>query len=129
MRCLACGARLPTPEVVERVRAGDPDPRCERADAGAACGGVLSADIVRFGDPLDARDWRRARDWADEADALVGAGSTLSVYPAAGLVDDALSRGVPVVIVNAQPTAYDDRAAAVVRADVQAALPALFAPA
>ncbi len=129
VRCLACGARRPTPEVVERVRRGDPDPRCEVVVAGAACAGVLSADIVRFGDPLDASEWRRARAWADEADSLVGAGSTLSVYPAAGLVDDALARGVPVVIVNAQPTAYDDRAAALVRADVQVALPALLATA
>ncbi|HEV2427394.1 MAG TPA: NAD-dependent deacetylase, partial [Acidimicrobiales bacterium] len=113
-------------DVVERVRAGDPDPHCGRELGDRICGGVLSADIVRFGDPLDPLDRRRAAEFVDAADAMVVAGSTLTVYPAAGLVDGALARGVPLVIVNAQPTGYDALARAVVRADVQVALPAIL---
>ncbi len=56
-------------------------------------------------------------------------GSTLAVYPAAGLVPLAHRRGRAVVIVNAQPTPYDDLAGAVVRGSISDVLPVLVATA
>jgi NAD-dependent deacetylase len=54
-------------------------------------------------------------------------GSSLTVHPAAGLVDVAAAYGARVVIVNAEPTPYDDLAAAVIRDPIGTALPALVA--
>ena len=55
-------------------------------------------------------------------------GSTLSVYPAAGLVPLAFRNLIPVVIVNAEETAYDHLASSVVREPISEALPKLVAP-
>jgi NAD-dependent deacetylase len=60
------------------------------------------------------------------ADLLLAVGSTLSVHPAAGLVPLAARSGIPVVIVNADPTPYDDLAMAVVRTPISDALPQLL---
>jgi NAD-dependent protein deacetylase/lipoamidase len=54
-------------------------------------------------------------------------GTSLGVYPAAGLVPTAASSGADVVIVNAEPTPYDSVAGAVVRAPISEALPAIVA--
>ena len=57
---------------------------------------------------------------------MLAVGSTLAVHPAAGLVPFAVRFGIPVVIVNADPTPYDDIALAVVRTPISDALPALL---
>ena len=67
----------------------------------------------------------RAEAAATSCDLLLAVGSTLMVHPAAGLVPIAAQAGAKVVVVNAQPTPYDDLAAAVVRVPISEALPAL----
>jgi NAD-dependent deacetylase len=59
---------------------------------------------------------------------LLAVGSTLSVYPAAGLVPLAREAGAEVVIVNAEPTPFDSIASAVVRGSISEVLPVLVAP-
>ncbi len=125
-RCLTCGARGPTDRVVHRVRRGDPDPRCEETIDARPCGGVLSVDIVRFGDALDPADWERAIDWFARADLLLAVGSTLSVRPVAQLADDLARSGRDLVIVNAEPTRLDDVARLVVRGDIDEIVPSLL---
>jgi NAD-dependent deacetylase len=119
--CWSCGREGPMEPTLERVRGGDLDPQCE------ACGGILKSATISFGQPLDPDVLARAEAAASDCDLLLAVGSTLSVYPAAGLVPLAYRSGAAVVVVNAQPTPFDDLAGAVVREPISDALPALVA--
>ncbi|MHB8438792.1 MAG: SIR2 family NAD-dependent protein deacylase [Acidimicrobiales bacterium] len=124
VRCMACGHRQPAGPVLGRVRAGDEDPRCTERDAsGTVCGGILKSATISFGQPLVAEDLDRAADAARRCDLLLAVGSTLSVYPAAGIVPLALGHGAGLVIVNDQPTEFDAMADAVVRGAIGEVLP------
>ena len=68
----------------------------------------------------------RAMQVAGEADVFLAVGTTLQVYPVAGAVDIARSAGAKVIIVNAQPTAFDDVADAVFSASISEVLPAIL---
>lgn len=120
--CVACGARGPMDEVLDRVRAGEADPPCE------LCGGILKSATVMFGQSLDPVALRRAEVAAVEADVLLAVGTSLSVYPVAGMVPLAVEAGRSVVIVNAEPTPFDG-IAAVVRGSASEILPVLVAEA
>jgi NAD-dependent deacetylase len=65
----------------------------------------------------------RAMQVAAQADVFVAVGSTLQVYPVAGTVDVARSAGAKVVVINAQPTAFDDVADAVLPGSISEVLP------
>jgi len=69
----------------------------------------------------------RAMTVACEADLLLAIGSTLQVFPAAGVVPQAQEAGARIVIVNAQPTAMDDLADAVLQGAIGELLPAICA--
>lgn len=117
--CWRCGLEGPMEPELDRVRAGDPDPHCE------TCGGILKSATISFGQQLDPTTISRAEDAALTCDLLLAVGSTLSVYPAAGLVPLAYRSGAVVIIVNAQPTGFDHIASAVVRTPISEALPQL----
>jgi NAD-dependent protein deacetylase/lipoamidase len=121
--CTACGARMPTAEVLPRLDAGDPDPACP------VCGGVLKTATVYFGEALDADVLDAAAEAAADCDVFLAVGTSLGVYPAAGLVEVAAAHGARVVIVNAEPTPYDRLADLVVREPIGTALPAVVQPA
>jgi NAD-dependent deacetylase len=104
---------------LDRVRAGQDDPPC------ALCGGVLKSATVMFGQPLDSEVFAAATAAAQEADLFIAVGSTLIVEPAASLCSVAVRSGASLVIVNRDPTRYDDMAAAVIRQPIGAALPAI----
>ena len=72
-----------------------------------ACGGILKSATVMFGQSLDPAALRRAETAAVEAEVLLAIGTSLSVYPVAGMVPLAIEAGRPVVIVNAEPTPFD----------------------
>jgi NAD-dependent deacetylase len=118
--CWGCGMRGPMQLVLERVRAGEEDPACRD------CGGILKSDTISFGQQLVPEVIDRAMQAAGEADVLVAVGSTLQVYPVAGAVDIARSAGAKVIIVNAQPTAYDEVADAVLPGSISEILPAVL---
>lgn len=122
VRCWGCGARGPMRSALERVRAGEADPRCED------CGGVLKSTTISFGEPLDRAVVRRAREAATDCDAFLAVGTTLTVNPAAALVPLAKRSGAAVVIVNHDPTPHDGLADAVVRGSISEVLPALVQP-
>ena len=125
VRCLSCDARQATGDVLARVAAGEADPRCEAVVEGRPCGGVLATTIVRFGEQPDPLGMHRAKRAARDCDLLLCVGSTLSVYPVAGLVPTALDVGARVLIVNDAPTDYD-ASALCLRGDISAILPALL---
>jgi NAD-dependent deacetylase len=107
--CLSCGDRLPMDEVVARVRGGDADPHCAR------CGGLLKSATVSFGQELPADVIEDAFRRASESDLCLVVGSSLVVYPAAGVPIEAKRAGALVAIVNAEETDLDDIADVVVR--------------
>jgi NAD-dependent deacetylase len=117
--CWVCGDQGEMSVVLDRVRAGDPDPACE------SCGGILKSATISFGQSLDRRTVLRAEAAALECDVFLAVGTTLGVYPAAGLVPLAHENGAEVVIINDQPTPYDPIAAAVVRGSISDVLPGL----
>jgi NAD-dependent deacetylase len=121
VQCWSCRAEGPMETTLDRVRAGDPDPACEQ------CGGILKSATISFGQSLDPAVLAGAEEAAADCDLLLAVGSTLSVFPAAGLVPLAYRNGSTVVIVNAQPTPYDGLAGAVVRASISEVLPVLVA--
>jgi NAD-dependent deacetylase len=115
--CWGCGMRGPMQLVLERVRAGEADPPCRD------CGGILKSDTISFGQQLVPEVIDRAMQVAAQADLFIAVGTTLQVYPVAGAVDIARSAGAKLVIVNAQPTPFDEVADAVFPASISETLP------
>jgi NAD-dependent deacetylase len=120
VNCLSCARRLPMEEVLPRLDAGDEDPACE------ICGGILKSATVSFGQALDPAVLDAAVTATRSADLFLAIGTSLQVYPAAGLCDLALESGTSLVIVNATPTPYDEEATALLTTPIETTLPALF---
>jgi NAD-dependent deacetylase len=117
--CMRCGDRSPMDDVLSRVRAGEDDPSC----LVPGCDGILKSATISFGQNLVPEDLRRAEAAAATADLMLAVGTSLAVYPAAGLVPVAWHAGASVVIVNAEPTPFDDIASVVLRGSISKVLP------
>jgi NAD-dependent deacetylase len=117
--CMSCDWRGPMEPVLDRVRDGEEDPPCEQ------CGGILKSATISFGQPLVPHVIHRALRSAEEADLLLAVGTSLQVYPVAGAVPSAKASGARIVIINAEPTPFDDLADAVIREPIGDVLPAL----
>jgi NAD-dependent deacetylase len=117
--CLSCGWRGPMQRVLDRVRAGEEDPPCE------TCSGILKSDTISFGQALVPSVIERAMQAAMRADCLVAVGTSLQVYPIAGTVPSAKAAGAALIILNAQPTAFDDIADVRLTGGISHELPSL----
>ena len=115
--CITCGDRTDMAAALDRVRAGEDDPPC------ALCGGILKSATVMFGQPLDPGVFDRAAAAATYCDLFLAIGSTLTVEPAASLCAVAAEAGASLVIVNRDPTPYDQVATAVIRDPIGEAIP------
>ncbi|HEX6930926.1 MAG TPA: Sir2 family NAD-dependent protein deacetylase [Streptosporangiaceae bacterium] len=115
--CVGCGARTEMAATLDRVRAGDADPVCER------CGGILKSATVMFGQPLDRAVLAAAARAAAGCDLMLAVGSTLTVEPAASLCAVAADAGARLVIVNRDPTPYDHLATEVIGEPIGVAIP------
>jgi NAD-dependent deacetylase len=120
-KCMACDWRGPMQETLDRVRAGEGDPGCLH------CGGILKSATISFGENLVAADLHRSQLEAGRADVFVAIGTSLAVYPAAGLPEIALRNGSRLIILNAEQTPFDPMADVVVRDQLGDVLPALVA--
>jgi NAD-dependent deacetylase len=118
--CRACGASYPLADVVALLER-DPAPGC------AACGGVLKPDVVFFGELLPEHAIERASELAREARLLLVVGSSLEVYPVAGLPLETVQAGGRLAIVNRDPTPFDGDAELVVHAAAGETLSAVAA--
>jgi NAD-dependent deacetylase len=115
--CLECGDRAPMERALERVRGGELDPACR------SCGGILKSATISFGQSLVYEDLMRSERAARSCDLLIAVGSTLSVYPVAGVVPLAKRAGAKLVIVNGETTAMDELADVVLRGRIGELLP------
>ncbi len=100
--CLQCGAEADYETIAARVRAGEL-PTCP-------CGGVFKPDIVFYGEALPQQTFNEALEACQRADLCLVLGSSLTVYPAAALPEEAYQCGGRLVIVNDTPTPLDRRA-------------------
>ena len=116
--CLSCGERQDREAVQARFAAGETDLRCN-------CGGLLKPATISFGQAMPERETTMAFADAAAADVFLVVGSSLVVYPAAGLPRAALENGARLVIVNREPTPYDPVADLVVHTDAGPALAAV----
>ncbi|MFC9424412.1 NAD-dependent deacetylase [Streptomyces sp. NPDC056987] len=119
--CTGCHVRSSMREALDRVEAGEADPPCR------ACGGILKSATVMFGERLDPEVLAQALSIAKACEVFLAVGTTLQVQPAASLAGLAADHGARLVVVNAEPTPYDDRADRIVREPIGTALPALLA--
>ncbi|WP_405957180.1 SIR2 family NAD-dependent protein deacylase [Streptomyces phaeochromogenes] len=118
--CTKCRARGPMEDALARVEAGEEDPPC------LECGGILKSATVFFGEQLDPVVLGEAVAITKACHVFIAVGTSLQVQPAAGLAGIAADHDARLVIVNAEPTPYDDRADEVVREPIGTALPALL---
>jgi NAD-dependent deacetylase len=109
-------------EQLQRVRDGEADPPCP------ACGGIQRSATVAFGQSLDPDVVRAAVDASVHCDLFLAVGTSLTVSPASNLPVIASRAGARVIVVNAEPTAFDERADAVVRGQIGELLPSLVLP-
>lgn len=99
--------------------AGDGVPHC-------ACGGRIRPDVVLYGESLDLAVVEQASDALEQADMLIVGGTSLVVYPAAGMVD--LYRGDRLVLINKQANPLDARALIAIHAPIGEVLDAIAVP-
>jgi NAD-dependent deacetylase len=118
--CLDCAAAFELEEARERLAADGAVPRCD-------CGRPLKPDVVLFGELLPPGAMERATGLAARADLLLCVGSSLEVYPVAGLPAVTLRAGGRVAIVTQGPTPFDDDAEVKLDGDVVDDLQALLA--
>jgi len=121
--CLDCGDLREIHETLGRFAAGDADPPC------LVCGGLLRTNTIAFGQQLNPEVLAAAQTAAMTCDLALAIGTSLAVFPAAGLCDIALGRGIPLVICNGEPTNYDSVAAEVLREPIGEVLPRIIAAA
>ena len=117
--CMDCGARYPLSYIIDPACCPDGlVPRC-------SCGGVVRPDIVLYDELLDSDVMARSAEAIRQADTMVVGGTSLVVYPAAGLLR--YFRG-SLVLINRTPTQYDDRAQLVFRQSIGEVLSAAVEP-
>jgi len=117
--CMSCGMLAPMQKALDRVRAGEDDPPCRD------CGGILKSATISFGQALVPEVIDAAMRAAQQADVFLSIGTSLQVYPIAGVVPLARESGAKIVIMNAEPTPFDDIADAIFRDSISKILPQL----
>jgi NAD-dependent deacetylase len=120
-RCMICDGRVELDKVVELLESGDGAPEC------AACVSPLKPDVVLFGELLPDEAMAEAQAMAAEADLMLCIGSSLTVYPVAGLPGLTQSAGGKVALVTEGETPYDSEAELKLDGDVVAELEAVLA--
>ncbi|MDN3268865.1 Sir2 family NAD-dependent protein deacetylase [Streptomyces sp. MA15] len=118
--CTTCRARMPMEDALARLSAGEDDPPC------TDCGGILKPATVMFGEALDPAVLGEAVAITKACTLFLAVGTSLQVHPAAGLAQVAVDHGARLIVVNAEPTPYDDLADEVVREPIGTSLPALL---
>jgi NAD-dependent deacetylase len=114
--CLDCARRYELAWVKERFEAQGHAPDC------TACGGFIKTATISFGQSMPVAAMRRAEELTDACDVFIAIGSSLVVWPAAGFPLMAKRNGACLVIINREPTEFDEIADLVARQDIGAVL-------
>ena len=104
--CIECG-RTHTPDYVFNETTGIP--RCQRK----RCNGIVKPDVVLYEEMLDDEVVAKSVDAISKADTLIVAGTSLTVYPASGLIN--YFRGNNLILINKDETSFDLRADLVIK--------------
>jgi NAD-dependent deacetylase len=107
--CLSCSYRVSSDEVFRDLDLDAGSPRCPK------CGGWLKPNTISFGQQLDVQTIERGHELARTCDLMIVFGSTLIVYPAAGIPEIAKQRGAALIIVTLSETPLDEAADLAVR--------------
>jgi len=114
--CLSCTKRYELGWIRQQFDAsGEEAPDC-------ACGGIIKTATVSFGQAMPEAEMRRAQELTNDCDLFLVVGSSLVVWPAAGFPLMAKRNGASLVIINREPTEFDEFADLVVRNDIGDAL-------
>ena len=108
-RCTKCGKRFDGLEGAKVIRNAPEIPRCD-------CGGIIKPDVVLYDEGLDQDTIEGAVHAISEADMLIVGGTSLTVYPAAGLIR--YYRGKKLALINRDETPYDHQANLVIRESI-----------
>jgi NAD-dependent deacetylase len=119
--CLRCGERVQIDRVIALLAKGDGAPRCP------TCGAPLKPEVVLFGELLPERALGEAQDLAMAADLMLCVGSSLEVYPVAGLPAMTRGGGGRLALITQGPTPYDSDADVKLDGDVVGELRAVLA--
>ena len=117
--CMSCAQRHELPDIRATFEASGRTPDC-------SCGGIIKTATVSFGQPMPIAEMQRAQALASDCDLFLAVGSSLAVWPAAGIPLLAKRNGATLVIVNREPTEFDEFADLVVRNDIGDALGAFI---
>jgi NAD-dependent deacetylase len=118
-RCLTCETRYELDRARAEIAATDAAPVCD------ACGGIVKPATISFGQPMPQQAMADARAATLDADLFLVVGSSLQVFPAAGLPVMAAHNRTPLVIVNREPTGLDGLAALVINGEIGEVLTAV----
>jgi len=118
--CLSCQKRYELSWVKEKFDSSQCAPDC-------TCGGYIKTATVSFGQAMPQDEMARAEQLSADCDLFLAIGSSLVVWPAAGFPLHAKRNGAKLVIVNREPTDFDEIADLVVRHDIGEALGSFIA--
>ncbi|MGQ0484506.1 MAG: SIR2 family NAD-dependent protein deacylase [Hyphomicrobiales bacterium] len=118
-RCLVCERRHELDWARAAIAATAVAPRCQ------ACGGIVKPATISFGQPMPELAMAEARAATLDADLFLAIGSSLQVFPAAGLPVMAAHNRTPLVIVNREPTGLDGLATLVINGEIGEVLSAV----
>jgi NAD-dependent deacetylase len=104
--CTTCGKKYEA----EYVFNSESIPKC-------SCGGIIKPDVVLYGEALPEREYNESLKIISEADMLIVAGTSLTVYPASGMVN--LFNGKNLVVINRDKTGLDNRADLVINRNIK----------
>jgi NAD-dependent deacetylase len=119
--CQSCGRRYPMEDVVPGLFDEDGAAVC------SDCGGPVKPDVVLFGEMLPAEAMAEAEALAERAELMICVGSSLEVFPVAGLPSVTIRSGGGVAVITIGPTPFDDNAVVRMDGDVVADLEAVLA--
>jgi len=114
--CQRCHKSYSGEDLQKLFDEGQEEPRC-------TCGGVIKPDVVLYEEGLDSWTMRESISCISDADVLIIGGTSLAVYPAAGLID--YFRGSHLVVTNMAPTPRDRQADLLIQEKIGTGLGAL----
>jgi NAD-dependent deacetylase len=118
--CTHCFAVFPGEPIIRQFLEDRQVPHCP------GCGGVLKPNVILFGEQLPHQEFQGAQKAARTCDLMLVIGTSLEVAPASDLPQLALRHGARLVIINLEPTPFDQSACVVIHADAAEVLPEIM---